>query len=41
MEKELHAVLGVEAVVWGTSAIDITAEVIKRLDAAPKTAPKK
>ena len=41
MEKELHAVLGVEAVVWGTSAIDITAEVIKRLDAAPKPAPKK
>jgi Skp family chaperone for outer membrane proteins len=41
MEKELHAVLGVEAVVWGTSAIDITAEVIKRLDSAPKTAPKK
>ena len=41
MEKELHAVLGVESVVWGTSAIDITAEVIKRLDAAPKTAPKK
>jgi Skp family chaperone for outer membrane proteins len=41
MEKELHAVLGVEAVVWGTSAIDITAEVIKRLDSAPKPAPKK
>lgn len=39
-EKELHAVLGVEAVVWGNAAIDITAEVIKRLDAAPKT-PKK
>lgn len=40
-EKELHAILGVEAVVWGNAAIDITAEVIKRLDAAPKTPVKK
>ena len=41
MEKDLHVVLDVQAVVWGTSAVDITGEVIKRLDAAPTTAPKK
>lgn len=41
MEKELHAVFGVETLVWGNAAVDITAEVIKRLDGAPKTAPKK
>jgi outer membrane protein len=41
-EKGLHLVLNVEAgVVWGYAGIDITAEVIKRFDAAPKTAPKK
>lgn len=40
-EKGLYVVLGVEQVVWGYSGIDITAEVIKRFDAAPKTAPKK
>lgn len=40
-EKGLYVVLGVESVVWGYSGIDITAEVIKRFDAAPKTAPKK
>jgi outer membrane protein len=40
-EKGLHLVLGVEAVVWGYAGIDISGEVIKRFDAAPKTAPKK
>jgi outer membrane protein len=42
-EKGLHVVLSVEqsGVVWGYSGIDISAEVIKRFDAAPKTAPKK
>ncbi len=40
-EKGLHLVLGVEGVVWGYAGIDISAEVIKRFDAAPKTAPKK
>jgi|SRR5688500_8465813 len=41
MEKELHAIVGAESVVWGNAAIDITAEVIKRLDTAPKTPVKK
>lgn len=41
MEKELHAVLSVESVVWGTNAVDITGEVIKRLDASPKPPVKK
>jgi outer membrane protein len=41
MEKELHAVVGADSVVWGSSAIDITAEVIKRLDASPKPPAKK
>jgi Skp family chaperone for outer membrane proteins len=41
MEKELHAIVGAESVVWGNAAVDITAEVIKRLDAAPKTPVKK
>jgi Skp family chaperone for outer membrane proteins len=41
MEKELHAIVGVETVVWGNAAVDITAEVIKRVDAAPKTPVKK
>lgn len=40
-EKGLHVVLGVESVVWGYSGVDITAEVIKRFDALPKTATKK
>jgi len=41
-EKGLHVVLNVEAgVVWGYAGIDLSAEVIKRFDAAPKTAPKK
>jgi Skp family chaperone for outer membrane proteins len=43
-EKGLHVVLSVDQnsnVVWGYSGIDITAEVIKRFDAASKTAPKK
>ncbi|HJR60507.1 MAG TPA: OmpH family outer membrane protein, partial [Vicinamibacterales bacterium] len=40
-EKSLHVVLSVESVVWGYAGIDITPEVIKRFDAAPKTAPKK
>ena len=41
-EKGLHLVLNVEGgVVWGYAGIDISAEVIKRFDAAPKTAPKK
>lgn len=43
-EKGLHVVLNVSPesnVVWGYSGVDISAEVIKRFDAAPKTAPKK
>lgn len=43
-EKGLHVVLNVDQnsnVVWGYSGVDISAEVIKRFDAAPKTAPKK
>ena len=43
-EKGLHLVFAVgqdSNVVWGDAGIDLTAEVIKRFDAAPKTAPKK
>jgi outer membrane protein len=40
-EKGVHVVLSVESVVWGYAGIDISPEVIKRFDAAPKTAPKK
>lgn len=42
-EKNLHMVFSVRdsGVVWAYSGIDISAEVIKRFDAAPKTAPKK
>jgi outer membrane protein len=42
-EKNLHVVFSVRdsGIVWAYSGIDISAEVIKRFDAAPKTAPKK
>jgi Skp family chaperone for outer membrane proteins len=42
-EKNLHAVFSVRdsGIIWAYSGIDISAEVIKRFDAAPKTAPKK
>jgi outer membrane protein len=42
-EKGLHAVFSVRdsGIIWAYSGIDISAEVIKRFDAAPKTAPKK
>lgn len=42
-EKGLHVVFSVRdgGIIWAYSGIDISAEVIKRFDAAPKTAPKK
>jgi len=42
-EKGLHIVFSVRdgGIIWAYSGIDISAEVIKRFDAAPKTAPKK
>ena len=42
-EKGLHAVFSVRdaGIIWGYPGIDLSAEVIKRFDAAPKTAPKK
>jgi outer membrane protein len=42
-EKGLHAVFSVRdsGIVWADAGIDLSAEVIKRFDAAPKTAPKK
>lgn len=42
-EKGLHVVFSVRdsGIVWGYSGVDLSAEVIKRFDAAQKTAPKK
>ena len=42
-EKGLHVVFSVRdsGIIWGYSGIDISAEVIKRFDAAAKTTPKK
>ena len=42
-EKNLHVVFSVRdsGIIWAYSGIDISAEVIKRFDAAAKTAPKK
>lgn len=42
-EKNLHVVFSVRdsGIVWAYSGIDLSAEVIKRFDAAAKTAPKK
>ena len=42
-EKNLQVVFSVRdsGIVWAYSGIDLSAEVIKRFDAAPKTAPKK
>jgi len=42
-EKGLHFVFSVRdsGIIWAYSGVDISAEVIKRFDAAPKTAPKK
>lgn len=42
-EKDLHVVFSVRdsGIVWAYSGIDLSAEVIKRFDAAAKTAPKK
>lgn len=42
-EKGLHIVFSVRdsGIIWGYSGIDLSAEVIKRFDAAAKTAPKK
>ena len=42
-EKGLHVVFSVRdsGIVWADSGVDLSAEVIKRFDAAPKTAPKK
>ncbi|MBA2302482.1 MAG: OmpH family outer membrane protein [Acidobacteria bacterium] len=42
-EKNLHVVFSVRdsGIVWAYSGVDISAEVIKRFDVAPKTAPKK
>jgi Skp family chaperone for outer membrane proteins len=42
-EKGLHVVFSVRdsGIVWADAGIDLSAEVIKRFDAAPKTTPKK
>lgn len=42
-EKGLHVVFSVRdsGIIWGDPGIDLSAEVIKRFDAAPKTTPKK
>lgn len=42
-EKGLYAVFSIRdsGIIWGYSGVDLSAEVIKRFDAAQKTAPKK
>ena len=42
-EKGLHAVFSIRdsGIIWGYQGIDLSAEVIKRFDAAQKSAPKK
>jgi outer membrane protein len=42
-EKGLYAIFSIRdsGIIWGYSGIDLSAEVIKRFDAAQKTAPKK